>query len=268
MSGPKENLAVLVVSCDQYSDLWEPFFSLFWRFWPDCPFNVYLLSNKLSANIPRVMTLLTGDDISWSDSLYKGVSQLEQHYVLLFLDDLFLYDFVKTAKVLEVLNWILESGANYVRLNPSQRPDKAFNELVGIVSKGTIYRTSTVLSVWKKEVLLDLLKPGESAWNFEIYGSIRSDDYDGFYSTWKNQFPTINSVIKGEWRRDAVKKCRSLGVEIDLTKRTVMNPMRATVFSLKRLRTKLLNLFPARHRRKIKDFVLRGKYKGNPKLKT
>jgi hypothetical protein len=206
------------------------------------------------------MTLLTGDDISWSDSLYKGVSQLEQHYVLLFLDDLFLYDFVKTAKVLEVLNWILESGANYVRLNPSQRPDKAFNELVGIVSKGTIYRTSTVLSVWKKEVLLDLLKPGESAWGFEIYGSVRSDSYDAFYSTWENYFTVINGVIKGKWQRRAVEKLQQLGIEIDLAKRPVMKLTETAALFFKEQRSKLLNLFPSKYRRKVKNFILRGKY--------
>jgi hypothetical protein len=254
------------VSCDQYSDLWKPFFSLFWRFWPDCPFNVYLLSNKISADIPRVATLLTGEDVSWSDNLRKGIERLEEEYILLFIEDLFLHDFVCTDEVLQVVNRAIENKANYLRMNPLQRPDKPYDELIGIVSKGTIYRSSVVMSIWRKTVLLNLLKSGETAWDFEIYGSIRSDDYDGFYSTWENQFPTINGVIKGEWRRDAVKKCRSLGVEIDLTKRTVMNPMRATVFSLKRLRTKLLNLFPARHRRKIKDFILRGRYNYEQKI--
>jgi len=39
-------IAVLVVSCDKYADLWPPFFQLFLRFWPECPFSVYLISNQ------------------------------------------------------------------------------------------------------------------------------------------------------------------------------------------------------------------------------
>ncbi len=53
-------------------------------------------------------------------------------------------------------------------MNPWPKPDKHYSQLVGIVSKGTIYRTATVLSVWKKDILLDLLKVGESAWDFEV----------------------------------------------------------------------------------------------------
>jgi len=93
-----DKFAVLVVSCDNYSDLWEPFFELFWRFWPDCPFNVYLLSNKINADIPRVKNLLVGDDISWSDNLRKGISQLKEKYILLFIEDLFCMTLLKQTR--------------------------------------------------------------------------------------------------------------------------------------------------------------------------
>ena len=261
----KDKFAVLVVSCDKYSDLWEPFFKLFWRFWPDCPFNVYLLSNRLNSDIQGVKGLLIGEDISWSDNLYNGVSKLKEDYIFLFLDDLFLCDFVKSDRVLQVLDWTLAYNANYVRMNPSPKPDKPYNELVGIVSKGTIYRTSTVLSVWKKAILLDLLRPGESAWDFEIYGTIRSDVYDGFYSTWEEYFPVVNGVIKGKWQRSAVKKLKLLGVNIDLSKRGVMTNREALIFFLKRQRSRLLKIIPAKYRRGVKDFILQGKY--NYKLK-
>lgn len=231
MSDIKDKFAVLVVSCDKYSDLWKPFFKFFWRFWPDCPFKVYLLSNKVGANMSQVENLLVGDDLSWSDSLIKGVTQLKkEEYIFLVLDDLFLCDFIRTDKVLKIFNWILESNAHYARMNPSQKPGKPYNELVSIVSKGAIYRASTVLSVWKKDILLNLLKPGESAWDFEVWGSVRSDNYDGFYTTWEDHFPIINCVIKGKWQRSAVKKLKSLGVDIDLNRREVMTITETIVF--------------------------------------
>ncbi len=265
MLDTKDQFAVLVVSCDKYSDLWRPFFKLFWRFWPDCPFNVYLLSNKISCDIPQAQNLLVGDDLSWSDSLRKGVSQLKEEYIFLFLEDLFLYDFVRTNKVLNVFNWILESNANYVGMNPYQKPDKPYNEFVGIVSKGSIYRTSTVLSVWKKGILLDLLKVGESAWDFEVYGSFRSDTYDGFYSTWEDCFPVLNCVIKNKWNRNAARKIRSLGINIDLTKRNVMSKSEMMILYFQEIRSKLFKtIIPAKYRRKIKDVVLNGKYNYSP----
>jgi len=256
----QNKFAVLVVSCDKYSDLWNPFFKSFLKFWPDCPFDIYLLNNHNCINISRVKNISVGEDISWSDNLHKGVNKLKEDYIFLFLEDLFLIDFVETNKVLKISKWILESNANYVRINPSAvKPDKKFNELVGIVSKGTIYRTSTVLSVWKKDILLNLLKAGESAWDFEIYGSLRSDIYDGFYATWGEYFSIINAIIKGKWQRKAIRKLNSIGIEIDLNKREIMTFEETIKYYFSRKRSGLLKLFPARYRRKLKEFVLRGK---------
>jgi hypothetical protein len=254
----KDSLAVLVVSCDKYSDLWRPFFDSFRRFWPDCPFNVYLLSNTTSYDVVGVRNILSGNDVSWSDSLRKGVSQLKEDYVLLFLDDLLLHRPVNTKRVSEILSWAIESNVNYLRMNPmNNKPDKSFNEFVGILSKGVIYRTSTVLSVWKKEALLDLLKPGESAWDFEVHGSVRSDKYDKFYASWKDCFAVTNAVIKGKWCREAVKKSKSLGIKIDLNSRDIMTLGETIVYGFKKLRSRILSSLPAKYRRKIKSFVQR-----------
>ena len=257
----QNKFAILVVSCDKYSDLWNPFFKSFFRFWPDCPFDIYLLSNYKYANIPKVRNLLIDDDISWSDNLYKGLNKLKEDYVFLFLEDLFLIDFVETNKVLKIFKWILESNANYVRINPSAvKADKKFNELVGIVSKGTIYRTSTVLSVWKKAILLNLLKENESAWDFEIDGSLRSDTYDGFYATWGKYFSILNTVIKGKWQRKAIRKLNSIGIEIDFNKREIMTFEETIKYYFSKQKSKLLKFIPSKYRRNLKDFILKGKY--------
>lgn len=258
MSNLKDRLVILVVSCDKYSDLWKPFFSLFWRFWPDCPFDVYLLSNNINPAIPQVKSLLVGDDISWSDSLQKGVSLLKEDYILLLLDDLFLRESVNTKEVLEVFRWVVESDINYVRMNPMRnKPDKPLNESIGILSKGVIYRTSTVVSVWKKNVLLDLLKDGESAWDFELYGSIRSDKYDRFYASWKDCLPITNAVIKGKWHKGTVRRLKSLDIEIDLTSRKIMTFSEIIIQYLRILRSWVLSVFPAKYRRRVKSFILR-----------
>lgn len=259
--------AILVVSCDKYSDLWNPFFKSFFKFWPDCPFDIYLLNNHNCINIPRVKNISVGDDISWSDNLYKAINGLKEEYIFLFLEDLFLIEFVETNKILKIFTWILESNANYVRINPSAtKADKKFNDLVGIISKGTLYRTSTVLSVWKKDILLNLLKKGESAWDFEIYGSLRSDIYDEFYATWGKYFPIINAIIKGKWQRKAIRKLSSIGIEINLSKREVMTFEETIKYYLSRQRSKLLKFIPSKYRRNLKDFILRGKYNYNSKI--
>lgn len=255
-----DNIAVLIVSCDKYSDLWEPFFRLFRRYWPTCPYKVYLLSNTLSGDIPGVNSILMGEDTSWSDNLRLGLDHIPEEYVFLLLDDLFLIGKVDEKEVVRLFKWVVDSKVNYLRMNPYPRPDKAFNESVGVVSKGTIYRTSTVLSIWKKQVLKSLLVPGESAWDFEINGSIRSDSLDGFYSTEEILFPHINGVIKGKWDRKALKLISRIGVELNTQKRCVMGRKESFFLYFRRKRTFLLHLLPSRHRRAIKNFMLGGKF--------
>jgi len=248
----KDRFALLVVSCDKYADLWPPFFRLFFHFWPDCPFTIYLLSNNERLSLPGVNSILVGNDVSWSDNLLKAGALLPHDYLLLFIDDLFLIDYVQTEKVEEVCHWLLDAKANYVRLNPSVPPDGPGNDLVGSVSKGTLYRASTVLSVWKREVLLSLLKPGENAWQFEGRGSLRSDRYDAFYSTRESLFPVLNGVIKGKWDRTALRRLSALGVSLDLRQRGCMTVIESSLLFLQRLRFRVLHLLPAAQRRKIK----------------
>lgn len=261
----EEKIAILVVSCDKFSDVWLPYFKLFWRFWPDCPFNIYLLSNNLEIKIPKVNSILVGDDVSWSDNLLKGISNINEKYIFLLLDDFFLTRPVVAKDVMNIFNWIVDSDINYARLTPTPKPDKMFNDIVGIVSKGTIYRTSTIMSVWKKSILSELLRHKESAWDFEMYGSIRSDDYDEFYSTWEKHFHTTNVVIKGKWQRYSINKIKSLGVSLDLNKREVMSFNETIILFFKIVRTRILSTFPAEYRRRVKDWVLSGKYRYNRK---
>lgn len=252
----KNKFAVLVVSCDKYSDLWDPFFKLFFKFWPDCPFNIYLLSNYKITNFPKVKTINIGKDISWSDNLYKGLNLLKEDYVFLLLEDAFLIDFVNTNKILNLFNMALNIDVNYFRIIPSPMPDKKYNELIGVVSKGTLYRATSEQCIWKKKILLKLLKTSETAWDFEINGSTRSDEYDNFFSTWGKCLFLINGVVRGKWQRSAIEKLKSLGIQTDLNKREVMTLKETIVFFLKSLRFRLfLEIVPAKYRRRIRSFI-------------
>lgn len=258
----KKGFAVLVVSCDRYSDLWAPFFALFKRFWPDCPFKVYLLSNDMRAEFDGVENILSGQDISWSDNLIKAIDAINEEYVLLFIDDLFLCAPVDTNGVLQVFGWINSHKPNCVRMNcyadslpVENKPDKPFNSLVGMVSPGMNYRVSTVLTVWKTGFLRSMLLCAENAWEFEINGTRRSDRFDGFFSTWRNYFPVVNCVIRGKWRKGALRKISALGVSIPADKRAVMSHTEELALYLKERRSYVLSLIPRRYRVRIKGLL-------------
>ncbi len=74
-------VAVLVTSCDKYQDLWEPFFTLFFRYWQDCPYPVYLGTNHLKYDHERVKTIAVGDETDWSSDFRSMLEQIPQRSI-------------------------------------------------------------------------------------------------------------------------------------------------------------------------------------------
>lgn len=247
--------AVLVVSCDSYSDVWMPFFAMFHKCWADCPYPTYLLTNTKEPMIEGVQTLAIGDDISWSDNLITALKYIKEEYVLIMLEDLILIESVQTNKVIEVVEWANKHKVNYVRMNPTVRADKPHNSLVGYVSKGTVYRASVVMPLFRKEALLELLKSGENAWEFEYFGSERADKMDDFYATHYDYFPCINGIIKGVWEYSAVKTLQQLGALPDTNVRRVMNIKERIIWKAKVTRTAIFQRLPSSWRRKVKELL-------------
>src|SRR5262249_49133230 len=89
-------VSAVVASHDGFADIWPGFFDLLFRFWPDLPYPLYLISNHLTFHDSRVNPLRVGDDISWSDTLARGLARISSRYVLLVLDDFFLTGLVDT----------------------------------------------------------------------------------------------------------------------------------------------------------------------------
>jgi len=91
---------------------------------------------------------------------------------------------------------------------------------IGIVSKGTPYRIATQPAIWRKDVLLQLLIPGFSAWEFEHLGTTMSEFIDE--QVWGPLEPYIfyeQGVEKGKWKPSALSICRDVGVDVDLSLR-------------------------------------------------
>jgi hypothetical protein len=216
-------LGIVVLSCDKYSDLWEPYFDLFFRSWPDCPFKIHLAANHKRFEDARVTTLQSGEDTDWSSSIRRSVEQVEQECILFLYDDAFLTHRVPTHRLAAHLEWFIGHGANYLRTRPQPRPDVRVNRDVGLIRPGTPYRTSLFGSIWRKPLIVDLLRDGESAWAFELEGAKRADAHGGFYSTYSPVFSYLHGVERGKWFPWAVASLQRKGARLDLGARPIMS---------------------------------------------
>ncbi len=216
-SKERTETSLLVSSCDAYSDLWEPFFTLFWRYWPDCPFPVFLESNVKHFDHPRVTTLKLGAETRWGAMTRSALDLIPGEQVLLFLDDYLLVGPVTTASVRECCRLFKELGGNYLRLRPNPPPDRTIPglSLVGEISRGQEYRTSLETALWKKSMLMELARDEYSPWEMEAQGTERSRQYDGFYSVTREIIPRHNGVERGVWLRYNLPVLRQAGIVLD-----------------------------------------------------
>jgi hypothetical protein len=217
--------AVLVMSCDAYRDLWTPFFTLFWRYWPDCPFPVYLGTNRACFDHPRVRSLAAGDH-EWSNRLRSHLSEIETEYVLLLLEDYFFTEPISTEKIVEALCSLERLSGTVLRLYPVPGPDEPVSGYsnIGRIAPLASYRVSTQASIWNKMNLPKLLQEEESIWDFERRGSRRSRCLlNGFYSTYRTVLPYRQVVERGKWFRSAAKDFKGQQIGCDFTARPVMS---------------------------------------------
>lgn len=237
---------IIVPSCDAYADLWDVFETFFLRYWPDCPLEVSLITNKKQPESKLFNVIIVGEDKDWSSNLIKALVRVKEPYVLLLLDDLILTQYVNNGRVNNALNWVISQGFNYLRFCPRSYKGTRYNILgIGEITKKSFYRASTVGCLWKKEVLVNLLKEGETAWEFEHYGSIRSNRYDHFYITKDRFLPLINSVIRGKWHPDFLNFLKREGFVIQSGSRTALTCRETAKHNLLRLRSTIFSKLPS-----------------------
>lgn len=222
------DVGVLVPSHDPYADCWEAFFTLLFRYWPDCPYPVYLGSNHQTVDHPRVEPILVGDDASWGDSVLAMLDALSHEVVLILLEDYFLMEPVDTGHVRRLVQLLRDHDAAVVYLRPSPRTTDTLegDPTVGVLPPGTPYRASMQGGLWHSDALQELVEPGESAWEFELKGSARTDTMDRPFlslvagADWPVHYMR-SGVDKGKWKRKALDHFEREGLEVDTSARPV-----------------------------------------------
>jgi hypothetical protein len=251
-------LSVLTLSCDRYADVWPAFFPLFWKNWPDCPYRVYLGTNQKQFNHPNVHILKVGPDAGWAESAQRMLEQIDSEYVLLLLEDFFLTRRVDSQKVASLFKALVDLDGAYLRLKPFPRPDhiEPARPDIGLIEPGAPYRVALQAAIWKKAVFLRLLKPGETPWQMELRGTVRSEQIsEAFYSVWNPVLHYQAGITLGKWTPSALWLLQRENISPDLSARPVMMPVEALRRDCSRAAHRILNSVPWKLRRRIGNLL-------------
>ena len=209
------DIAIVVLSCDKFRVTWKPCIDHFFNAWCECPYPVYLLNNFSPSEDDRVIDLMIGDDLNWSDSLKKGLGKVPAKRIFFHYDDTFLRG-IDVEEVQSIFDMAIENDCESVALRRRKFDrGKRFNDKIYKLNSRAKYRTSLYQNLIKKDVVLDLLESGESAWEFEKIGSTRSSRYN-FYSVYqRGLIIEYHGIIKGKWMPAVWKYLKNQGYSLD-----------------------------------------------------
>lgn len=224
----KGKLAILVISCDNYCDVWRPFFDLLSKFWPDCPFPLYLGTNEADFSYPGVRVLKAGPDTSWADNTRKHLAQIDEEFVLTFLEDFFISRTVDTSAIESALALTIRDGiATYSLMLPKKGLTYEKESNIFYIDPRAEYCINTSIAIRKKVVFCDFLKPGYSAWDFEVKNSMdvnRTGTFPGiFVTSAEDLFHCKNGIWRGKWVPGSVRFCERIGIPVDTSSRPFMS---------------------------------------------
>ncbi len=214
--------AVLVLSCDKYAFIAKQCVSILHKQWPDCPANLYVLTETSNINGAKNINV---NNSCWSNRLIECLKQITEQIILIILDDFWIEEPVNTSLVGKYVREI-KKDQKIGNIGFSAMPGQNFkNTIIGCSSR-TRKPWSLLnyqIGLWRKENLLLILKAGENPWQSEIFGSVRTRMFPWmeFYCL-KNDSDSPFAydkgwlVVRGKWNmREAKRIEQKIGIKID-----------------------------------------------------
>lgn len=224
-------MAILVLSCDKYSDLWDDFFNLKEKYWPDCPYPCYLATDTVEYERDGVQLIHFGNIRLWSVCARKALEQIKEPYVALFLEDAFIYKTIDTSIVEENLKFMIDHKADYLTMERNRSgselsPDDEILPHIWRIDKHRNYGIDTSASIWEKEFFRKELERVDcNPWQFEVNYCNQSKTVEGlpgrlfFDDRQPFNISPKEVIVQGKWMPDTVAMFHRLGYDIDTSKR-------------------------------------------------
>ena len=211
-------ISLLVLSCDGYSDTWDIFFTLKDRYWANCPYETYLLTESKSYDKCKTICK-TGE---WTKRLREALQELDTDYVLITLDDFFIRDYVDQERINRIKfdnDTAVYNFEQAYTLPVHNSVDDGFK----LRKNKTPYLNSCQPSIHNRLKLIERLQKDQNPWQWEL--SLVDSEYK-FYVNASHLIMDIGyydhkqwSIKQGKWCREIIPFFEKEGIKIDYSKR-------------------------------------------------
>lgn len=224
------NYTIFISSSDSYSDIWDLFFDLFKKYWPEYDGEIVLNTERLdySREDMNIRCTKVGKLGSFGKIFRAGLDTINTDNILLIMIDYIFMGKVNHQEVSKYFELFLTGGWDSLCLrNQGSVYYKPTNckELLCLDPTAQNRIFSYQIAFWKKTVFYEMALPHENPWMSEWYGSLRA-------SKMKIHLANLNFGIKppipydlrgclhqGKWVKDAVDFLRSINYNIDFSTR-------------------------------------------------
>lgn len=179
----KNNITILVNSCDKYEDAWEPFFRLLKIHWPECENYRIILNTETkvyNCGFLNVETICGGRNITWSKRLKNVLKKIDSEIILFLMEDFFLKSRLDNEEFLNIVNFMISNNdIGYISVKYKENKYLKDGSLAKerFVSRDELsvnLRVPLIASMWNKNYFIKLIRNHETPWEFEQFAGIRS----------------------------------------------------------------------------------------------
>ncbi len=231
-------VAIMITSCDAYRECWKPIIYSLDKYWPDCEFPRYIVTNYKDAELPNTTIVKVGDDHrSWCNLARMGMEAIKEEYVIYFQDDYWLNKRVNNDAIKQHLDYFDRNNLDFLKINADMPRDK---NRIGDTDycwnyPNIRYSINTAVAIWRKSTISKLMIQNWSGWEFERniipyiaenHIELKSQTLHSSVVKEKgiNTIPQ-NAIVRGVWTQAAVSFLKENGMEEVLAKRKVMGPI-------------------------------------------
>ena len=243
MPALESKLTVLVNSCDKYSDLWNPFFTLYKKYADSLKCQIFLNTESMDFSFKGLeIKCLHLPDIKkkkkYSARMTYCLNQISSEYVLVLLDDFFLREPIKIDVINQIIEW-MDEDKSIVSFNcdVNNKPyidKKSEYQTYQRLYPGNSYILTLQAAIWRTKSFRNYWKYDVSPWEWEEYTNIiaSTNFNEKFYSavSIKDRFCNYGNdceiwgVYRGKWvGNDIVPLFEREGITVDYSIRGLFN---------------------------------------------
>jgi hypothetical protein len=225
-----EKFSIFISSSDNYSDIWDIFFDLFHRFWPEYNGKIYLQTQKknyIHKNLNIICTNI-GNIKEFGASLRAGLNKIEDENILFIMIDYIFMGKVNHDKIMEYYKFFITHDVDSLRLveekfehyNNTECPD-----IKQCLPPAKHRFFSYQIAFWKKNKLKEMTLPHESPWSSEWYGDKRAHllplKLYSIKETIQQPIPydLRGCLHRGKWLNNAIDFLNSINYKINYNQR-------------------------------------------------